>query len=178
LNEWLFTLPGPVPGAGIILPLLLENQKVKPAVNPFAVIAPHAATKSAGLSFRVMPQSAIDKIPQGPKLDALTAERIFGWKNVHKHEGALVGKKQDKAGRWRLAKLPYYSTNPVHAYLIEERMKQLGRLDRYQKELSKITRAKNIPSDWATPDQRCRAAIKAVGRYGQVVPLRKSGGES
>jgi len=23
---------------------------------------------------------------------------VFGWKNVHKHEGALVGKKQDKAG--------------------------------------------------------------------------------
>src|SRR5262245_22697773 len=29
LNEWLFTLPDPVPGAGIILPLLLENLKSK-----------------------------------------------------------------------------------------------------------------------------------------------------
>jgi hypothetical protein len=77
-----------------------------------------------------MAQSAIDKIPPGPKLDALTAEEVFGWKNVHKHEGTLVGKKQDKAGRWRLAKVPYYSTNPVHAYPIEDRMKQLGRLDR------------------------------------------------
>jgi hypothetical protein len=38
---------------------------------------------------------------------------VFGWKNVHKHDGALVGKRQDKAGRWRLAKVPYYSTNPV-----------------------------------------------------------------
>ena len=136
------------------------------------------ATKSTGRSIQVMPQSAIDKIPPGPKLDAVTAERIFGWKDVHKREGALIGKKQDKAGHWRLAKVPYYSTNPVHAYLIEDRMKQLGRLDRYQKELSKITRSKNIPSDWATPDQRCRAAIKAVGQYGQVIPLRKSGGES
>ena len=114
-----------------------------------------------------MAQSAIDKIPPGPQLDALTAEKVFGWKNVHKHEGALVGKKQDKAGHWRLAKVPYYSTNPVHAYPIEDRMKQLGRLDRYQKELSKITRSKNIPSDWASPDQRCRAAIKAMGQYGQ-----------
>jgi hypothetical protein len=119
-----------------------------------------------------MAQSAVDKIPPGPKLDALTAEKVFGWKNVHKHEGALVGKKEDKAGRWRLAKVPYYSTNPVHAYLLEDRMKQLGRLDRFQKELSKITRSKNIPSDWASPDQRCRAAIKAVGQYGQVIPLR------
>ena len=33
-----------------------------------------------------------------------------------------------------------------------------------QKELSKaISRSKNTPLDWATPDQRCRAAIKAVG---------------
>jgi hypothetical protein len=38
---------------------------------------------------------------------SITAEKVFGWKNVHKHEGALVGKKQDKAGRWRLAKVPY-----------------------------------------------------------------------
>jgi len=55
-----------------------------------------------------MPRSAIDKIPSGPKLDALTAEPFT------KHEGSLVGK-QDKAGRWRLAKVPNYSTNPVHA---------------------------------------------------------------
>jgi hypothetical protein len=103
-----------------------------------------------------------------------TAEKVFGWKNVHKHEGALVGKKQDKAGRWRLAKVPYYSTNPVHAYSIEDRMKQLGRLDHYLRELFRITRSKNIPSDWASPDQRCRAAIKAVGQYGQVRPLSGS----
>ena len=123
-----------------------------------------------------MARSAIDKIPPGPKLDALTAEKVFGWKNVHKHEGSLVGKKQDKAGRWRLAKVLNYSTNPLHAYIIEERMKQLGRLDGYQKELSKITRSKNVPSEWASPDQRCRAAIKAVGQYGQVIPLRQPGG--
>jgi hypothetical protein len=74
-----------------------------------------------------MAQSVLDKIPPGPKLDALTAEKVFGWKNVHKHEGTLVGKKQDRAGRWRLAKVPYYSINPVHAYSIEDRMRQLGR---------------------------------------------------
>ena len=124
-----------------------------------------------------MVQPALDKIPPGAQLDTLTAEKVFGWKNVHKHGGSLVGKKQDKAGRWRLAKVPYFSTNPVHTYLIEERMKQLGRLDRYQKELSKLTHAKNVPSQWATPDQRCRAAIKAMGQYGRVIPLRKSGGE-
>jgi hypothetical protein len=85
-----------------------------------------------------MVQSTIDKIPSGPKLDELTAEKVFGWKNVHKHEGSLVGKKQDKAGHWRLAKVPYYSTNPLHALSVEDRMKQLGRLDRYQKNLPRL----------------------------------------
>jgi hypothetical protein len=109
-----------------------------------------------------MAQSAIDKIPPGPRLDALTAEKFFGWKNVQRHDGTLVGKKQDKAGRWRSAKVPSYSTDSVHAYAIDERMKQLGKSERYQKELSKITRSKNLPHDWATPDQRARAALKAV----------------
>jgi len=95
----------------------------------------------------------VDKIAPGPQLDALTAEKVFGWKNIHKHAGSLVGKKQDKAGHWRLTKVPYYSTNPVLAYSIEDRMKQVGRLDRYLKELSRIARAKNIPSDWASLDQ-------------------------
>jgi hypothetical protein len=66
-----------------------------------------------------MARTTIDKIPTGPKLDALTAEKVFSWKNVHKHEGTLVGKKQDRAGRWRLAKAPYYSTKPVHPYSTE-----------------------------------------------------------
>jgi len=47
-------------------------------------------------------------------------------------------------------------------------------LDRYQKKLSKITHTKNIPSEWAPPDQRWRAAIKAMGQYGQVIPLNRS----
>ena len=90
------------------------------------------------------------------------------------HEGSIVGKKQDKAGRWRLAKVPYYSTNPIHAYSVENRMKQLGRMDHYLRELSRLTRATSIPSFWATPEQRCRAAIKAVGKYGEVIPLSRS----
>ena len=31
-------------------------------------------------------QSAIDKISLGPRLDALTAEKVFGWKNVHQYD--------------------------------------------------------------------------------------------
>jgi hypothetical protein len=124
-----------------------------------------------------MARLTIHRMPPGPKLEALTAEKVFGWQNVHKHEGSLVGRKQDKAGRWRRAKVPNYSTSPLHSYSVENRMKQLGRMDRYQKELSKITRSKNIPSEWASPDQRCRAAIKAMGKYGRVIPFRKLGGK-
>ena len=53
-----------------------------------------------------MATKAPDKIPPGPKLDALTAEKVFGWKNVHKHYGALVGKRQDKAGALAVSKGP------------------------------------------------------------------------
>jgi hypothetical protein len=167
-------LPDPVLGAVITSVSSSGNPKAKITCNLFTVVAPSVDTKSTGRSFPVMDQSAIDRIPPGPKLDALTAEKVFGWKNVHKHEGSLVGKKQDKAGRWRLAKAPYYSTNPLHAYSIEDQMKQLGRLDRYLRELFRITHANNIPSEWASPDQRCRAAIKAIGQYGQVISLNRS----
>jgi hypothetical protein len=177
LKIWLYILPDPVPGAEITSVSSSGNRKA--TCDRSEVVAPTVVTKSTGRSFQVMAQSAIDKIPPGPKLDALTAEKVFGWKNVHKHTdrgGALYGKRQDKAGHWRLAKVPPYSTNPLHSYSVENRMKQLGRLDRYQKELAKITHAEDIPSDWASPEQRCRAAIKAVGQYGKVIPLSKLGG--
>lgn len=108
-----------------------------------------------------MGKKAVDKISTGAGLDALTAQKVFGWKHVHKHNGELIGKKQDKAGRWRSAKVPSYSTDPVHAYAIDERLKQLGRSERCLKELSRITMAKKIPTDWATPEQRAKSALKA-----------------
>jgi len=122
-----------------------------------------------------MAQSAIDAIPSGPKLDALTAEKVFGWKSIHpyKDRAGLYGKRQDKAGLWRRANVPNFSTNPISAYAIEARMRELGRLDHYMSELSKITKAKNIPVEWAPPDERCRAAIKAMGKYGRVIPLNR-----
>jgi hypothetical protein len=53
---------------------------------------------SIGRYFQIMAQSAVDKIPPGPKLNALTAEKVFGWQNVHKHEGRFVGKREFKGG--------------------------------------------------------------------------------
>jgi hypothetical protein len=87
-----------------------------------------------------MTNKALDKIPIGPKLDALTAEKIFGWRNVHQH------KDRGGLGHWRLGKVLNYSTNPAHAYSIDERMEQIGRFDRYQKRtLQAYPLQKNTP---------------------------------
>jgi hypothetical protein len=45
-----------------------------------------------------MAQSAIDKIPLDPELDALTAQKVFGWKKVHKYKGGFVGKNKMEPG--------------------------------------------------------------------------------
>ncbi|MGH7796289.1 MAG: hypothetical protein ACREQ2_15575 [Candidatus Binatia bacterium] len=109
-----------------------------------------------------MANGAPPKTLTGPELTAVTAEKVFGWKNVHKQDGVLIGKKQDKAGRWRSAKVPDYANDPVHAYAIDERMKQLGRWEAYVKELARMTKAQGLPRDWATPEQRSRAATNVL----------------
>ena len=107
-------------------------------------------------------QHNVVKIPSGAELNALVAERVMGWKNVQSQDGHYWGRKQDKAGRWRRTAVRNYCENPADAYLIDERIKQLGLLERYLKELTKITHAKKIPVEWASPDLRCRAALKIV----------------
>ena len=105
----------------------------------------------------------INKRLPGSELDAQVAERVMGWKDVRsKSKNDYWGKKQDRAGRWRSARVPDYSSEPGLAYDVEERIKELGLFERYTKELSKIVRTKGIPADWASPDQRCRAALKTV----------------
>jgi len=51
----------------------------------------------------------------------------------------------------------YYSAIPIHVYPIHEPMKQLGRLERYQKELAKLLGPKIFP-----PTERPRINIRAV----------------
>lgn len=113
----------------------------------------------------------IDNLEPGPELDALVAEQIMGWKDVHrqtKTEGVYWGKKPDKAGRLRSGRVPDYSTESSLASDVESRVKELGLLEEYTKELSNIVRAKGLPASWASPAQRCRAALKAVkGKRGR-----------
>src|SRR5262245_24280404 len=102
------------------------------------------------------------KVSNGADLTTETALKVFGWKNVHKHDGKLIGKKQDKLGRWRRANVPDYANDTLQAYAIDQRMRQLGRSERYLTELTRLTKAAKLPSGWATPKQRCRAALKAL----------------
>jgi hypothetical protein len=69
--------------------------------------------------------------------------------------------------------VPDYSGDLQVAYAIDERMKDLGRWDRYIKELSRITKSKNLPADWATPEQRCQAALKVNGGYLRLIRSTK-----
>ena len=75
LKIWLYTSPDRVRGAEITLVSSSGNHKAKPTCDPYAAVALTADTKSTGRCLQVMAQPAIDKIPPGPKLDALTAER-------------------------------------------------------------------------------------------------------
>jgi Phage ABA sandwich domain len=104
-----------------------------------------------------------EKLPSGAELDALVAERVMRWKDVRAmSKSDYWGKKQDRAGRWRKARVPDYSTDPLLAYEVEERMKELNLRERYEEELAKIVRTKGVPADWAIPEQRCKAALNAV----------------
>lgn len=120
----------------------------------------HAQAGAASLG--TPPAVKIEAMQPGPALDALVAERVMGWKNVERQGSRSWGKKQDKAGRWRRAAIPDYSEDPATAYAIDERMRELGVAKTYSRELAKITRARNLPVEWATPHQRCRAALKTV----------------
>lgn len=97
-----------------------------------------------------------------PDLTVDVAEKVFGWRNVQKHDGKIVGKKPDKLGRWRTATVPDYAKDTVQAFAIDERMKQLGRSAQYFKELARLTKAAKLPEGWATPEHRCKAALKAL----------------
>ena len=105
------------------------------------------------------------EIPAGPELDARIAAKVMGWKRVRRDTAkanVYRGKKPDKLGRWRPAVVRPYSTNSADSYQIDERMEQLGLAAKYLDELAKITHSRNMPLEWASAEQRCRAALKSV----------------
>jgi len=113
-----------------------------------------------------MPRKKARKSPAAPDLNALVAGNVFGWKDVGRDDsakgGALWGRQADKLGRWRRKKVPDYCGGAAGPGGIEERMKRLARLERYFKELSEIAKARGLPAQWASAEQKCRAALKAL----------------
>ena len=95
-------------------------------------------------------------------LNAMVAEIIFGWKDIKKIDGKLVGKKQDKLGRFRSARVPDYVGDMRQAGSIEAQMGRLGKDKQYSRQLAKIAEKKHLPPDWATPELRARAALEVV----------------
>jgi hypothetical protein len=73
-----------------------------------------------------MAQKSTDDRPHS-QLSAAVAEIVFGWTKVQRRDGELIGKKKDKAGRWRAAKVPDYASDAARAYEIDARMTQLGK---------------------------------------------------
>ena len=57
-----------------------------------------------------MPKKTSNRDLSGNQLTKATAEKVFGWKNVHKNN-RVIGKKRDKAGRWWKAKVPDYAND-------------------------------------------------------------------
>jgi hypothetical protein len=117
-----------------------------------------------------------DKVLSRQRLNKAIAERLFEWQSVHKYQGKLIGKKRDKAGHWRKSRVPDYSGDPRVTSAIDERMKDLGRLERYSKELERITKADDLPPQWATGEHRCQAALKAISSHLRLVRSTKGTG--
>jgi hypothetical protein len=62
----------------------------------------------------------------------------------------------------RKATVPDYANDQRHAYAIDEQMRNLGAWSGTIRSFPRNTKAKNLPPEWATPEQRSRAALKAL----------------
>jgi hypothetical protein len=132
-------------------------------VNDLPVFCCQTGPKEAIiLSQMVSVQKKVDNHDNDAELNAEIAKRVMGWKNVHRQDRlTYIGKKQDKIGHWRTAKVPDYLDLKFTSQ-IEERLKQLGLLEKYTQTLTKIAQSEGLPEEWATPKQRCRAALKTM----------------
>ena len=109
--------------------------------------------------------AAVEDLKPGPALDALVAEAVMGWKDVGRESGGAGyrGRKPDRLGRFRDARVPAYSTEPREAAVLAARLAALGRSDKFTKELEKSAHLKGVPAEWAPPDELGRAALTVVG---------------
>ncbi|HEX2385576.1 MAG TPA: hypothetical protein VHL99_03380 [Candidatus Binatia bacterium] len=119
---------------------------------------------------------ASDELKPGPEMDALVAEAVMGWKDVRRESGGAGyrGKRPDKLGRFRAARVPPYSTEAREAAALGPRLERLGRYRQFLKQLESMAHAANVPAEWAPPEYLCRAALTAVGmRAAQAPPAER-----
>jgi hypothetical protein len=76
----------------------------------------------------------------GAQLAKVTAEKIFAGRMSISTPASLSARRRDRAERWRKARVPDYNNDQRQAYAIDERMKQLGRWERYNDDLSESPR--------------------------------------
>ena len=103
---------------------------------------------------------------EGRELDAAVAERVMGVDKEQEIDLAIldpVGVTDSfRATIWANI-LPHYSTDIAAAWLVEERIKELGLESEYSEALLNITDAsEHFEMIHASPEDRCRAARMAV----------------
>jgi hypothetical protein len=125
-------------------------------VNDLPVFCCQTAPKEAIiLSQMVSVKKKVENHDNDAQLNAEIAKQVMGWKNVHRQDRlTYIGKKQDEIGHWRTAKVPDYLDLKFTSQ-VEERLKQLGLLEKYTQTLTKIAQSEGLPEEWATPKQRC-----------------------
>ena len=98
----------------------------------------------------------VENFRPGPEMDAVIAATVMGWKDVRRESrgAAYRGKRPDKLGRFRSARVPPYSTDPREAAVLGARLEQIGRLPQFRKQLEKTAHAKGVPIEWAPPVSR------------------------
>lgn len=123
----------------------------------------------------------IDKMKAGPEMDAHIAVNVMGWTRTE-----IEVKPADFGGGWYTKKYlvdlngnvhpaaPYYSTDIAAAWVMEERIAELGLIEEYCFQLNAIANLHKDrdycrhPQRWqlihATPEDRCRAALKVTSR--------------
>lgn len=114
----------------------------------------------------------------GRKLDAEIARRVMRW-NVISGNGdpagcppqPIVGLNETGPRHVNLSPVPRYSTDPAAARLVEDELERRGLHHEYSVLLAiDVFRTRHGWQDWqdtwavirATPQQRCRAALKSV----------------
>lgn len=106
----------------------------------------------------------IDEMQAGCEMDCIIAEKIFGWEDASWDREAHCHTGHPNKEHYRYEQVPEYSTDIAAAWEVEEEIKNKGiRMQAdYITELTLTVGPGKFEMVHATPEQRCKAALKAV----------------